>query len=350
MHSQNTSRLESLSNEVLWDIFEYLDAHNLYQAFYGLNGRINTILRLAQVSVVYDSLNDIKSDLSTVLQLARPSQIRNLYCYNGINIKRDLFSTIYEYLHLISLHNMDYESVNTMFQYIPVNNHIKCLSIKERRLYSNPKSSVCHLVFVTYAHKFASLVNLSWEISSHITTFPIVSAQFPKLRRLSIDAHNWTREFLKFLQNNVPNLKSLRFIGSSIYVDVSTGMELKQIRELDMVYPCSFYHLKSILSNFPCLNRLRIDQQYVRHYESMTGTQWRQIIESLLPNLKQLTIDFGNGTADHIVETFYVDEFWASKKLKVTMILDKSKHRFPVVKTISFGKPWHFKYFDKFNL
>ena len=38
------SKLESLPSELIVEISDYLDACDLYRAFYGLNHRINTIL------------------------------------------------------------------------------------------------------------------------------------------------------------------------------------------------------------------------------------------------------------------------------------------------------------------
>ncbi len=37
--------LESLPDEIIMDVFEYFEIHDLYQSFYGLNTRLNSILR-----------------------------------------------------------------------------------------------------------------------------------------------------------------------------------------------------------------------------------------------------------------------------------------------------------------
>ena len=43
--NENLIRLESLPNEILSEIFEYLDARDLYRAFYHLNYRFNSVLK-----------------------------------------------------------------------------------------------------------------------------------------------------------------------------------------------------------------------------------------------------------------------------------------------------------------
>ncbi|CAF3166970.1 unnamed protein product, partial [Rotaria sp. Silwood2] len=39
------SRLEQLPNELLIDLFQYFDARDLFQSFYNLNFRLNTLIK-----------------------------------------------------------------------------------------------------------------------------------------------------------------------------------------------------------------------------------------------------------------------------------------------------------------
>jgi hypothetical protein len=47
--------LESLSNEILMDIFEYLDAYHLFKAFFNLNVRFSRLLRDHRMSLKLNS-------------------------------------------------------------------------------------------------------------------------------------------------------------------------------------------------------------------------------------------------------------------------------------------------------
>jgi len=62
--NDNQSRLEFLPNEILLEIFEYLDARDLYRAIYNLNSRFNTLLQ---------SLNE----LSLILSICDRDEITN---------------------------------------------------------------------------------------------------------------------------------------------------------------------------------------------------------------------------------------------------------------------------------
>jgi hypothetical protein len=104
--------------------------------------------------------------------------------------------------------------------------------------------------------------------------------------------------------------------------------------------------VQGVLSKFPSLRRLYIDWQCSRQFPVLNGTQWQQLIEQYLPHLKQLTIDFDQPTDEDILQTFYKNEFWSTKKIKVKMVINKTQSRYRSVKTIYFGKEWHFGYFD----
>ncbi|CAF1165080.1 unnamed protein product [Rotaria magnacalcarata] len=350
MYPTVLNRIESFSNELLLDIFEYLDAFDLYQAFYGLNYRINNLLQSAQLHIVYDSLQERNSIRHTLLPCMKSSQIRMVSFYNDLNIDSQFLSSTNENLRLVRLHEINPQSTNATFQHIPASNQIKCLSIRERRDYTKRNNSCfLNIVFVDQAHRFKCLVNLSLSLAGFTAVFPTVSIRFLELRRFSISNYYWTIDFLGFLQNNVPNLKSLHFIGNNRLLTMSSGPVLKHITELHMNHSGSSANLQTILSLFPCLCRLHLDQSSSRRSEIINGVQWQMLIESYLPHLKQLTIDFGEGIDEDIVQTFYTGEFWIAKKVMVKMIVNKSQFRYRLVKLIYFGHPWHFKYFHNFN-
>ncbi|CAF1392396.1 unnamed protein product [Rotaria magnacalcarata] len=52
---------ENLSNEIVYEIFEYLDAYHVYQAFYNLNKRFRNILMLSSLPIKLNTSNISKS-------------------------------------------------------------------------------------------------------------------------------------------------------------------------------------------------------------------------------------------------------------------------------------------------
>ena len=56
--SKNLSQLETLPNEILIEIFEHLDARDLFRAFYNLNLRINKLLQCLNKLCLMLSIHD----------------------------------------------------------------------------------------------------------------------------------------------------------------------------------------------------------------------------------------------------------------------------------------------------
>jgi hypothetical protein len=345
MNSDTSTRLESFSNEVILDIFEYLDGYDLYQAFYGLNNRINTLLRSAQLHIRHHASKQNKTIWDTLISFMNPSQIRALSSHDGTDIDKRILSLPNENLRTICLHDMTKEYINEICQHFPVNNQIKCLSVKKKGgYYDQPTDSIIDLLLVDQGHRFVSLAQLL-ILASNWTQFPIVSVTFPQLRHLSIGSTYFSIEFLQFLQTNTPNLRSLKFIVV-FYLSKPLSIIVNHIHELHINDPNNFLYLQNILSKFPSLRRLHIDCQSSRRSSVIDGTQWQQLIEQYLPHLKQLTIDFDQGMDEDILQTFYKNEFWSTKKIKAKMLINKTQTRYRLVKTIYFGKEWHFGYFD----
>ncbi|CAF4952474.1 unnamed protein product, partial [Rotaria sp. Silwood1] len=53
------STLETMSNELVMELFEYFDLYSLYLTFYSLNSRFNSIICHCQVHVSLDKINPL---------------------------------------------------------------------------------------------------------------------------------------------------------------------------------------------------------------------------------------------------------------------------------------------------
>ncbi len=89
---------------------------------------------------------------------------------------------------------------------------------------------------------------------------------------------------------------------------------------------------------------LYIEWACTRRNPFFNGDQRQQLIERYIPHLKQWTVVFSGETKQDNSKTFYTGDFWSSKKIKVKMTANKAQSRYPSVKSIYFGKEWHFGY------
>ena len=344
MNSSASTPLESFSNELLLDIFEYLDAYELCQAFYGLNDRINTLLQMAQLHILHHASKKDETIWNTLVSFVNPSQIRRISSYDGTEIDQRILSVVNENLRAICLHAMTVKDTEEIFQQIPTNNRIQCVSINNEGMYNDQASgSIFDLLLVDQAHRFVSLVQLS--ISSNWVNFPAVSSTFPQLRRLSTENTYYCTNMVEFLQNKTPNLRSVK-LNTIFHPVLPSSSIFNHLQELHMNVRDDPISLKDILSRSPSLRRLCLHCQCRGRNPVIDGTQCQKLIEQYLPHLKQLTIHFNPAADEDFLETFYKNEYWLTKKIKAKRTIGKASSRYPLVNTIYFGKEWHFDYFD----
>ncbi|UJR20530.1 hypothetical protein I4U23_023657 [Adineta vaga] len=345
MKNTTPNQFESLSNELLLEIFEYLDAYNLYQCFHGLNQRINTLLRHVNLSVLIQSQNQHQTILNEVLSFFNPSQIRILSANTPTtSIIKQFVSLTDRNLHSLHMSQQNGVTVHEIVQCLSKNNDLKDLRIDEIYTFSStPIPSTINTLFIDHASRFQSLNTLSLCLAAY-KEFPQIEAVFPQLRRLAINRCYWSEDFVKFLHHSTPNLRSLQVSFYSNYNYAPPKIFLEQIRELDINCSSASIHNEAFLINFPALHRLRVICSTSDPRSVCNGEQWAKLIEKYVPHLKQLTLDYDLGADSELVESFTVGDFWSTKKINVIKIMSKISFRCPLVKSIYFGSKWHFKY------
>ena len=350
MSSVISTQFESLSNEILLDIFEYLDAYQMYEAWYGLNARINSLLHSAQLFILHDQsmVDKNKWNWDALRSFYKSSQIRILSCSGNVKIDKRIFTDPMENLCTIILNDMTVISIEKVCNQISHENQIKCLSARAiaRASGADMTQSFSHCILVGHSGRFLSLTHLSLKCPWY-DEFPAMSVVFPQLRYLSLVNFQFSHNLLQSLQTNMPSLRSLKF-QVAYYTLIPSPVPVKHVHELSInIHASSDTRLLiGVLSNFPCLRRLHIQSEYRPRYIILNGAICQQLIERYLPQLKQLTIDFNPSADEEILSTFYKSEFWLNKKVKATMSMNPAECRYPVIKTISVGREWRFRYFD----
>jgi len=216
-------RLENLPNELLTDIFKYIDARMLYQNFYNLNYRFNILLKsLTQLCLVLWPLQDDNYDdlfasrvhtlvvhYDVIFILSRYKHVRRVVLFNS---KHDQISQIMiEGSHLETISLISPRCFYTTFNF-------------HEMIFSNkfPHLNSCYLTTV-YSPSI-EVRQLSWS-------------QSPSLHSLRISS----RDSLIHVSilNACPNLY---FLDLSLYQLDPTPLDIKPHRNLK--------RLKFILNNF----------------------------------------------------------------------------------------------------
>lgn len=204
------SMLEDMPNELLWFTFEYLPAIDLFRAFYSLNERFNTILRLVhyRFNLLYINQNQYKYFQDIVLPNIKYNRVESLHIDDianricSINQYRSLRSLT---IHDLHTENIDYLANNVLFE---------LTQLKYLRLHSEftlSDSDVNALTKVIFSEQMPSLIycNLSFQDFGRMT-FNHLNAKnkTSSLKTLVINQWCRLRDFIQLL-HFIPNIQHL---------------------------------------------------------------------------------------------------------------------------------------------
>lgn len=338
-------QLELLSNELLLDIMEYLDAYTLIKAFHGLNYRLNSLLRLCHVHLCVNSDEYNKEQWNQSIPYFEQSQIRSLEFREPpyyVDISGYYVPEKCCNLRSVTIAWMNHRWLKHLFEDVLVLNQIRTLKvdgIQPDYEDSDNCPSILDTIFNQHGHRFTSLINCALtNLGRYNGEYRNISNIFPHLRRYIIFGQTLTQDLRRFLHESTPNLRTLGISLSSYMSDEFFSKDvIKHVRELGILPMINYSNLGRLLLMFPSLQRLHIQSDCYRD-SILDGVGWQKILENHLPDIQQLTIDFIGGVSEEVAKTFYTNEFWLRKKVVTKMVTDKNRKR--RVETIYFGQLW----------
>jgi hypothetical protein len=317
-------KFEWLPNELILDIFEYLNAIHLLRAFYGLNSRLNNVINTSikvyhldfrfiskfDFDIIYQQYHRLIIDKVVSIHIADDDETPNL---PEIFFSRNFIPS--SFIHLQSLSFYSIRSLellnNTILHcyYLPCLTHLKfiqCLlndtppdtintiwsipKLTNLHIDENMSKGICfsRILETSSSIKYLSIKNVNCDLRN----LSNILQRTPYLQRLSTTII--CTEKNEKLTTTIPLLTKLilSFRGS-----VETIINLFQ----QMINLCSLtLHTSHLLLN---------------------GNEWKDILLNYLPNLKnfQLKMDFHFPQCDYIedkidelLDTFQTD-FWLKK-------------------------------------
>ncbi|CAF3940561.1 unnamed protein product [Rotaria sordida] len=270
------SSIEDLSNELFYDIFEYLDACKIYYAFSNLNYRFQKLINSSSLLLKL-KLDDSKSEK---IFMNNYQQILHLN-------KGQIFS----------IHLWTSKNTNQIISTFTIDSSFNCLES-----------------FVFYAIKSDVLISL----------LPTLTC-LPRLFSLTIEI--WSN--IKDLGNiyrlifNLPKLKYIKFkamessdFNITISLPIATNEQISSIEHLIIEHPCAFDELSAITSYTPHLHHLK--------FLSLTNRKVniRRIKPMILPNLTHLSIHIYRKMSFNVFEIFISKLNSKIKILSLTTIFE----------------------------
>ncbi|CAF3664577.1 unnamed protein product [Rotaria sp. Silwood1] len=261
------AQLEHLPNELLIDIFEYLDARDLIYGFWGLNKRFNHILQsLENLSLT------IKNDESKLIPLFA-SQIKRLIVDTCLNIDFTQFPYLYSLI-LFDLTENQFRQIQSEFMphlvYISISSNNKSYFLSQliQRIFSQTLSSLRHvnLGCVRYPvfHSFQSYIlqSITVNCTSSIIV-PYILLASPNLSSLRV--HFEENNLNIFYKNPTVPIHPLKYFilsdpyGLLCFKDIDTFLTyMPNLKRIKLNFNCdvSFIQLaKTLATRLTYLNR-----------------------------------------------------------------------------------------------
>jgi hypothetical protein len=318
--------LESLANELLLDLFEYISTVHLLRAFYDLNLRFNHLLldHLQTYSLDFRSVS--KTNFDMICQQYLPSLADYIISLHlsvdnetpeQIHLFFSYVPTLNDFTHLqsLSLYNIHsaktveklmiewHQLQNLTYLYIVdccLQDH-QCNLIKiTNNIWSLPKLICCHLDIYREKENIFNAPN-------------IISTSIQYLNIKTLICH-FTE--LLHLFRNTPSLRNLS-IGD-IQLDANTeqlSLIPSSITKFKLTFSNSINIFRNLLPMIPNLTDLTVETWNV----NINGYRWEQIINTYLPKLRifrfkmAVKIDTNDKTRKHKIDELsdsFRTQFW----------------------------------------
>ncbi|CAF3712850.1 unnamed protein product [Adineta steineri] len=285
------SCFESLTNELIYKIFDYLDVNDIYFGFFYLNNRFQNLYLNSDIAYQLNLSNISKRDFQSyhhdvlkpnqdrikILHLSNPFTIDLIFCPSHLiinfiqieklildNISSKYLLNILKYLiHLPQLYSLNLSIIDYIDNLSPIFLHIFCLT----------KLKSCQLTYQVEE----DLLNDFTQLEQSSIEYLIINSHF---------RYESLQEFLLCL----PKLRHLSMnslIGSDHPSKIEFApIELKDLKSVSLeLYSIHFHQLKNLITNcFKHIEKLSITTFNDSTY--LSGKQWQQIISSSLPNLR----------------------------------------------------------------
>ncbi|CAF4163292.1 unnamed protein product, partial [Rotaria sordida] len=333
--NSNKYYLEDLANEILYEIFKYLDVYDIYKGFYNLNSRFQNLAInsnvLTKINISTISKSNFEDYYHNIL-IPNQSQINFLRLSNPFVVKI-IFSEPHLILNFIRLEtiildNVQDKNFNKFFDYliclttlhaitISFLEHISSLDIIFSQIFRLSTLKYCkieyqQLLFIDFTNYDSSPIEYL-IINGHFSfsAFHNLLCCLPKLQHLSI---NYLVNYDHYRKRNQLSSIQLKYLKH-----VSLILEEVHFDEFEKIIKEFFYHIQIL--------RLTIawDGTY------LDAKRWQQLILFYMSYLRIFDINHqgsvnNNNLTYHDIINQFNSSFWNEKKWFFTYYYESKHH------------------------
>ncbi|CAF1333050.1 unnamed protein product [Adineta ricciae] len=289
---QSNSSLEHLSNELIYEIFHYLDAHHIYQSFFELNTRFqNLSTHSTQLTVQINMISTSKLLFESYYNnfiLPNKHQIQILYLLDPF-VAESFSSTISQCFHLrqLKLCEIPVECLENLLHNLVSLNNLSSLSIHVGQ--GANKSNIYQSIFHLQALK---LCKLHFEDNNPVWSLPMSSNSVESPIENLVIYDSFALDNISAILSYIPKLQRL-----SIKYGRTFGLELS------LIFAVVFNDLKHISIMGSCFTQPDIDKFIKIHLFNIkvlhiSSTcyggiyQWDKFIQPYIPHFKLNSFTF----------------------------------------------------------
>ncbi|CAF3917585.1 unnamed protein product [Rotaria sordida] len=339
------THLEDLSNEIFFEIFDYLHALDIFTAFASLNKRILSILKSISLHVIIlNSHYDREIQFLSSHLTFHAHQVVSLYIYDTIRDRSSIISLLFNRHHFINLQSCKFISINSSTELDNVIKQVKSLNrlvtfvITQPIYQNNNKKYICDITRTILMHKSSSLRSVMLRYNYDyldISTYTSIASNLISLDLLMSGTLN-----IVSLYSILPILRvchRIRYLHVIInhqiipeYVNLNVSIRHPFINENNLpISPqvttfdlstfgiCDFRSIAYILRCMPNLIRFkflhgtqRVPLPVVDNL--VNGYAWQQMLETYVPFLSKFD--------------FFISILKKYRKLDLDMVVNSFQH------------------------
>ncbi|CAF3808035.1 unnamed protein product [Rotaria sordida] len=289
----NRMNLEFLPNELIFNLFEYLSILDLFQAFYGLNSRLNTLIlaHCRKCRLDFESITKTNFDIicknylpyiiDRIISLRlsdddnTPQQIDLFLSYN-FHLQQFINLQIISLSNIHSSYILD-KLISECSQLISLTHFtlIKCYISINRSNANRLYSKIWSLSKLNYCY-----LDISF---THASYFPMSTVISTSLKHLSIINISCYLNELIHLFQSTPNLQYLSIEFMDYANEFELPLHILSITHLKLSFDSSLDILQYLLQNLPDLYNLTLETCNIY----MDGYQWEEMIRKYLTKLRK---------------------------------------------------------------
>ncbi|CAF1217550.1 unnamed protein product [Rotaria sordida] len=371
--------LEDLSNEIFFEIFDYLYALDIFTAFGSLNKRISSILQSIPLHVIilnnhYDKEINLLSSYLTF----HADQVISLKCYDTIRDRSSIISLLFNRHHFINLQSCIFifdkpsnelenvlkqiENLHRLVTFYVTQSNYKKISEKDecdiiRTIFMNKLSSLRSVTLhydynysniSTYTLNASNLISLDLLISGKVNTISIYSI-LPILR-----VCHRIRYLHAIINEEIPSKRTFRVRVQEPFINENDLVISPQIKSfhLSTTVECNIHSIGLILRCMPNLIHFKFYHgtrkvQWQNAQDLINGHKWQNMFEIHVPFLSKFDFHMSimkynpKCDLDMIINSF---EYFVKKNPEWQLIVDRWENydiypgEFLMLRTIDYHK------------